>query len=142
MLHAIAELTEDRLRNVERILRHEIHADALRTDQPDHLLDLLHQHFGRIVKQQVRFVEEQHHYGLRRVADLRQLLVKLGQQPQQKTRVQLRRVQQLIRGEHVDDALSVAGGLNQIVDVEHRLAEELVGALFVESGQSPLDRAD
>jgi hypothetical protein len=43
MLHTIAELTEDRFRNVEGILRDEIHADTLRSDQPHDLLDFFHQ---------------------------------------------------------------------------------------------------
>ena len=33
-------------------------------------------------------------------------------------------------------------GLQQVVDVEHRLAEELVGALLLEREQAALDRAD
>ena len=41
VLDAVAELPEHRVGNVERILRDEIDADALRADQPHDLLDLL-----------------------------------------------------------------------------------------------------
>ncbi len=43
MLHAVAELGQHLVRHVERILRDEIDPDALRADQPHHLLDLVEQ---------------------------------------------------------------------------------------------------
>ena len=43
VLHAVAELAEHRVGNVERILRDEVDADALGADQPHDLLDLLEQ---------------------------------------------------------------------------------------------------
>jgi hypothetical protein len=49
--------------NVERVLRDEIDADALRADQAHHLLDLLQQGRRRLVEQEVRLVEEEDQLG-------------------------------------------------------------------------------
>jgi hypothetical protein len=69
------------------------------------------------------------------------VLEQLGQQPQQEGRVQPRRVHQLVGGEHVDDTPAV-DGLQEVGDVEHRLAEEPVAALLLDLQQPALDRAD
>ena len=90
MLHAVAELARDRIGHVERVLRHEIDADALRADQPHHLLDLLQQRLGRIAEQQMRLVEEEHELRLLGIADLGQFLEQLRQQEQQERRVEPR----------------------------------------------------
>src|SRR6185437_9159466 len=60
MLYAVAQLAEHLVRDVDRILRHEIDANAFRADQPHDLLDFIHQRLGRIVEQQMRLVEEEH----------------------------------------------------------------------------------
>ena len=49
---------------------------------------------------------------------------------------------QLVGGENIDDALATVAGLQQVVDVEHRLADEFLGALLLERKQAALDRAD
>jgi hypothetical protein len=66
MLHAVAELAEHRVGDVERVLRDEIDADALGADQAHHLLDLFQQRRRRIVEQQVGLVEEEGQLGLGR----------------------------------------------------------------------------
>ena len=68
MLHAVAKLAEHPVRHVDRILRHEIDADALGADQPHHLLDLVHQSLRRVIEEQMRLVEEEHELRLRQVA--------------------------------------------------------------------------
>jgi hypothetical protein len=75
------------------------------------------------------------------IAHLRQSLEELGQQPEQKRGVDLRRSNELLRGEHVDDAASLSVCLHEIVDVEHRLAEEVVAALLLDFEQAALNRA-
>ncbi len=147
MLHPVAELAEHGIGDVERILRDEVHADALGADQPHHLLDLLEQRRRRIVEQQVRLVEEEHQLGLVEVADLGQLLEQLGQQPEQEGRVQPRRVHQLVGGQNVDHAPAVGVGLHQVVEVQHRLAEEACRRPARSSASSPrwiapIDAAD
>ena len=47
VLHAIAELAEDGLRDVQRILRDEKDADSLRANQPDNLHDFVFDDFGQ-----------------------------------------------------------------------------------------------
>ncbi len=89
----------------------------------------------------MRLIEEEHELGLVAVAHLGQVLEQLAQQPQQEGRVQPRTVHQLVGGEDVDHALAV-GGLHQVADVEHRLAEEAVAPLLLDLQQAALDRAD
>jgi hypothetical protein len=60
VLHSVAELPEDGIRDVERVLGHEVDADALGADEPHHLLDLFQQGRGRVVEEQVRLVEKEH----------------------------------------------------------------------------------
>ena len=54
MLHAVGELREHRVGNVTRALRHEEHAHALRADELDGLLDLLHEDRRRVAEERVR----------------------------------------------------------------------------------------
>ena len=83
MLNAIAELRQDGLRHVERVLRDEVDADALRADQPHDLLDRVEQRLRRVVEEKVRLVEEEDQLRLVEIAHLRQVLEQLGQHPQQ-----------------------------------------------------------
>ena len=90
MLDAIAELAQHGLRHVERVLRHEIDADSLGSNEPHDLLDLVQQLLRRIGKEQMRLVEEENELRLVRIADFRQPLVQLGQEPQEHGRIELR----------------------------------------------------
>ena len=141
MLDAIAKLPEHALRHIERILRHEVHADALRANQAHDLLDLLEQRLRRLVEQQMRLVEEEHQLRLLRVAHFRQVLEELREQPEQEGRIELRRAHQLLGGEDADDALSALHA-HEIGELEHRLAEELRRALCFERQEPALDDAD
>ena len=73
----------------------------------------------------MRLVEEEDEHRLLGIAEFRQPLEELGQHPQKERRVQLRRANQFIGDEDVDHPAAVRVGLQQIVDVEHRLAEKL-----------------
>ena len=141
MLHAVAELPEHGIRNVERVLRDEIHADAFRADQAHDLLDFLQQRRRRVAEQQVGLVEEEDQLGFGQVARLRQLLEKLGQQPEQEAAVKAWRVDQLVGRQHVDHAAAILG-LHQVLDVEHGLAEKAVATLLFQRQQAALDGAD
>ncbi len=141
MLHAVAELAEHGVGHVGRILRDEVHAHALGADQPHHLLHLLQQRRRRVVEQQVRLVEEEGQLRLVQVAHLGQVLEQLRQHPQQEGRIQLGSVEQLVGRQDIDHALA-AHGLHQVGNVEHRLAEKLVGALLLQPDQAALDGAD
>ena len=96
----------------------------------------------RIVEEKMRLVEEEHELGLVEIADLRQLLEQLRHQPEQEGGVEARIVHQLVGRQDVDDAAPVAVGAHQVLDVERRLAEELVALLVLEHEELALDRAD
>ncbi|KFB65996.1 MAG: hypothetical protein CAPSK01_004838 [Candidatus Accumulibacter vicinus] len=85
VLNPVAKLPENGIGNVERILRDEVDADALGTDQTHHLLDLFQECRRRFVEQQMRFVEKEDQPGFVEVADFRQLLEQFGEQPEQKS---------------------------------------------------------
>ena len=142
MLHAVAELRQHLVGHVERILRDEIDADALRADQPHDLLDLVEQRLRRVVEQQMRLVEEEHELGLVRVADLGQLLEQLRQQPQQERGVEPRILHQLVGRQDIDVAAAVAVGAHEVLQGERRLAEEFLAALVLQHQQLALDGAD
>ena len=142
VLDAIAELPQHRVGDVRRTLRDEVHADALRPDQTHDLLDFLHQGCRGVGEEQVRLVEKEDKRGLVRISDLRQALEQLRQHPQQERRVELRRSDQLVGDEDVDHAAAVPIGLQQIIDVEHRLAEQLLAALLLDLEERALDGAD
>src|SRR5262249_15869856 len=75
------------------------------------------------------------------IADLRQSLEKFGKHPQQKCGVDLRRPDQLVRNHDIHDPSS-AVSLKKILDVEHRLAKELVPALLLDFCERALYRAN
>ena len=142
MLNAIAELGQNLVRHVERILRHEIDPDPLRADQPHDLLDLVEQRLRRIVEQQMRLVEEKAELGLGLIADLGQFLEQLREQPQQKGGVEPRILHQFVRSQNIDVAAPVAVGANEVLELERRLAEQVVAALVLQHQQLTLDGPD
>ena len=141
MLDAVAELSEDVVGDVGRVLRDEVDADAFASDQTDDLLDLVYQRFGGVLEERVRLVEEEYQLRLVEVADFGQGGVELGEQPQQEGAVKLGLHHQFVGSEHAHDALAVFG-LDKVVDVEARLPEEFVGSLRLELQQRALDGAD
>ena len=140
MLNAVAELAEYGIRNIGGVLRYEIHSHALAADEADNLLDLVHEGLGGVFEQGVSLVEEEHELGQFQVANFRQTGIDLGKQPEQEGGVELGVLHQLVGRQHAEDALAVVG-LQQVEDVEGRLAEELVGSLALEAQQRPLDCA-
>ena len=89
----------------------------------------------------MRFIEKEHQLGFIEVAHFGQLLKQLGQHPKQKRGVKPWRIHQLVGGQDVHQAMAVAIGLHEVVDVEHGLAEKLVATLLFNLQQAPLNRA-
>src|SRR5262245_42522454 len=87
-------------------------------------------------------VEEEDELRLVTIADFRQVLEQLGHQPQEKARVQARIGEEPISRKDVHHASSVGVGLQEIFDIEHRLAEEAVASLLLELQQPALNGAD
>ena len=80
----------------------------------------------------MRLVKEEYHLRLFEVTDLRQLLKKLRQHPQQESAVDGRTLYQALAGEDVDVAAAVAVGAHPVVDIKLRLTEEQLAALCLE----------
>ena len=142
VLDAVAELAKDILGNVRRVLGDEVNPYTLRPDEARDLLDLVDQRLWGILEQQVCLVKEENQLGLVGVADLRQFLEKLAQQPQQEGGVKARRSHQLIRGEDVNRPLALGVRAHQIRQFQRRLTEKLGAALVLKNKQTPLDRAN
>ena len=140
MLDTVAELAEDAVGDIGRVLRDEIDADALASDQAHHLLDLADQGRGGVGEKGVGLVEEEDELRQLLVADFGKLSVDVGEQPEEVGRVELRVEHQLVRREDAHDTLAALDG-EEVVDVEGRLAEETVRALVLQREQRALNRA-
>ena len=138
VLHAVTQLGQHAVRNIERVLGHKKHAHALGAHQPHYQFNPLHQHLGRIGKQQVGLVKEEHQLGFVKVADLGQRLEELAQHPEQKCGVQPGRLHQLVGRQNVDDSFAASVGLHEVFDIEHGLAEELIASLAFNLHQAAL----
>src|SRR5262249_4394105 len=142
MLHAVPELAEDLVRHVVRELRAEVHADTYRSDDADHLLDALAQRRWRVVEEQMRLVEAEHQLGPVHVTDFGQVLEQLGQEPEEKARVESRFEDQLIRRQDAHDPASAEVRAHEIAELERRLAEHRLAAFPLEREQPALDGGD
>ena len=87
-------------------------------------------------------VKEEDQFGLLQIADLRQSLEHLRQQPQQEGGVEPRRAHQLVCRQHIDHAVTARICLHEVVDIEHGLPEKLGAALGLELQQPSCNRAD
>ena len=87
-------------------------------------------------------VKEETELGLGLVAHFRQPLEQLGEQPQEKSRIEARIAHQFIRGQNVDVSSPILIGPNEILERDRGLAEELVAALILQDEELALDGAD
>ncbi len=142
VLDAVAQLGQDAVGNVGRVLGDEIDADALGADQAHDLFDLFAQGVGRVVEQQMGLVEEEDEARLFGVADLGQLFEQFRQQPQQEGGVEARTGHQLRRVQHIDLAAAVKAGAHHVLQPQGRLAEEGLAALLLKLEDGALDRGD
>ena len=142
MLDSVGKLRKHIIRNIRRALRNEIHADALRSNQPNHLCNLLHQRLRRIVKQQMRFIKEEHQPRLFRIAHFGKTFEKLGQQPQKEGGIGRGVANQPHRVQDIDVSSTVDIGTHPIANIQRGFAEQHLSVLFFECKQSALDRAD
>ena len=88
VLHPAAELSQDLVGDVRGRLGDEDDAHALGADEPHRAHHGLQEGLRGAGEQQVRLIEEEHHGGLVRVADLRQGLEELSEQPHEEGREQ------------------------------------------------------
>src|ERR1700749_3158343 len=118
MLHSVAQLPKDLIRHVDRVLRNEVNTHALRANETDNLLHLVFDHLRQIGEEQVRLVEEKHQLWFFRIANFRKFFKELCQQPEQKGRIELRRLDELVSGKNIDDTTPILVGLQQIIQVQ------------------------
>ena len=90
----------------------------------------------------MRFVEEEDQLGLVDIADFGKLFKELGEQPEQESGVEARRLHQLVGGKDGDETAAIGIDAHEIGNRERPLAEEMVGALLFEHQQSALNGAD
>ena len=142
MLDAVGELSEDIVRDVRRALADEVYADALGADELNDLNDLLDERLGCVAEEQVRFIKEEDHARLLKVADLRQTLEEFGQHPEEERTVHGRALDKALAGEDVDITAAVNVRAHPVTDIKLRLAEEQLAALSLEGEQRALNGAD
>ena len=82
-------------------------------------------------------VEEEHHLWQFHIANLRHLVVDVGEQPHQECGVQLWLQHQLVGSQNVHHS-PTPFSLYQVEDIERRFAEELLATLFCQCQQCAL----
>ena len=83
VLDAIAELAENGIGNVERVLGDEIDADAFGTNEADDLLDFLEERGRGFVEEQMRFIEKENEFWFGRIADFGKVFEEFGNEPEE-----------------------------------------------------------
>ena len=86
-------------------------------------------------------VKEEDQLGLLQIAHLGQRAVKLTQQPEQESRVQLGLQHEFVGSEHTQHTLAVTGG-KQVLDIKRGNAKKLVSTLVLKLQDSTLDCTD
>lgn len=81
VLDAVAELGEDGIGNVGGVLRHEIDAYALASDESDDLFNLVNKALWGVGEERMGFVEEEYESRQLLVADFGQACKEVGKEP-------------------------------------------------------------
>ena len=139
VLHPAAELSQDLVGDVRGRLGDEDDAHALGADEPHRAHHGLQEGLRGAGEQQVRLVEEEHHGGLVRVADLRQGLEELGEQPHEEGGEQRALGLDVGQLQGGDDAAPIGGDPHEVTHVERRLTEEGLAAGRLQGGDLPQD---
>src|SRR5262249_27262290 len=108
VLRAIAELAKNDFWNIERILADEVNADAFGPDQSHHLLNFLFNCRLDVCEQQMRFIEKENKLRFFGIANFGKILEQLREHPEQKRRVNFRRLlHQFVGSKNIDDAAPI-----------------------------------
>ena len=129
VLYLVPELRHHCSRYVSRALCHEEDGNAFRSYELHNLLNLFEQALRRILEEQVRLIEEEHHLRLFRVAHFRQHLEELRQQVEHEGRIESRLVYERLRVEYIDYPPAVRRCKEKVSYVYRRLAEKHIRAL-------------
>ena len=139
VLNPVTQLSEHRIGNICGVLRHEIDAHALASDETDNLLNLIHQALWRVREERVSLVEEEYQTRQFLVAHLGQTGIEVREEPKQEGGIEFRLVHQFVGSQDIHHTFAVSADLQEVHDVESRLAEELVSTLILECEEGTLD---
>ena len=89
----------------------------------------------------MRLIEEEDQFGQVHIAHLGQCGVKFTHEPEQEGGIQFGLQHEFVGCEHIHHALSPLT-LHEVIDIERRLSEELVGPLALQLEERPLDGPD
>ena len=89
----------------------------------------------------MRLIEEEDQFGQVHIAHLGQCGVKLAHEPEQEGGIQFGLQHEFVGCQHIHHPLSPLA-LHEVVDIERRLSEELVGPLALQLEERPLNGAD
>ncbi len=128
MLDASTELGEHGVGHIGGQLGAKEHPHALGTNQLHRLLHLRQERLGRVGEQQVRFVEEEHQFGLIDIADFGKVGEQIGEHPHQERREHHRPSSLFTDFEKGDDAAALIIDAQQVSGFDLRFAEEGVTA--------------
>ena len=141
MLDPVSELSENRFRNIHRVLCDEIDSDTLASDKTHDLLDLVDKSFRSLVEEHMSLIKEEDKLRKVHVTYFRKLGIELGKKPQEECRIKLRLQHELVCSKDIHHALALFA-LKKVVYVERRLCKELVRTLVFKGKQCSLYGSD
>ncbi len=142
VLEAIPELSQDLVRDVERVLRDEKHTHPLASNEPNDLFDLVLHRLRQVVEKQMCFIEEENELRLVHVTDFRKALEKFAEHPEHECGVRARRAHERGGVQDTDDAAAIFGDLHEICEIESWLTEKAGSPFPLHCEKAALDRAD
>ena len=134
VLDPAAELGQDLVGNIRGGLGDEDDAHALGADESNRAHHGLQEGLRGTGEQQMGLVEEEHHGGLVRVADLGQGLEELGEQPHEEGGEQRALGLDVGQLQGRDDASTIGGDPHEVPHVKSRLAEEGLASGCLQGG--------
>ena len=141
MLYTVAQLCQNRIRNITGALCHKINANTFGTDQFYHLFHLLHQRFGRIGEQHMGFIKEKYQFGFIHIPFFGQGFKQFRQHPQQETGIQFGILHQLHAVQNIYHTLAVFITAHPVCHIQSRFPEEQIAALIFQRQQRAGDTA-
>ena len=140
MLHAVAQLSENYIGDIEWVLCHEVNADSLGPDQSDHLFNFSSNALGASSKSRCASSKNTN-FGFSGSPTSGNRSKSSAQHPEQERGVEFRRVDEFVGGKNVDDAASLSVRLHHVVEIESGSPKKL-SAPCSSSANNALDGAD
>lgn len=142
VLNAVAELTEDKVRNVGWVLGDEVDPHALGADQANDLLDFLLEGVRRVGEEEMGLIKEEDEFRFVEIADFWQRLKEFRQEPEKEGGVDNWRVHQSVGSENVDVPVPLVVCADEVGQPEGWFTKQKRAAGLFEGEEGTLDRAD